>query len=311
MAAQFGGQERIGQKHHDSQRAHATGHGRDLAGYLADGLEVDIAHQPAIDAVDPHVNHRRPRLHHLRRNHSRTAHCCNEDVSLARDRGQFGRLAVADRDGGVATMTGGRGGGGGRSGRQQQRQWLAHDIATANNHRMAAGRLDLRVDQKPLHACGGAGHKPRPPLREEARVFRMESVHVEIRRHRIEHGQRVDMRRQRQLHEDSIDLALLAAGDSLHERHEFGRRGRGGSRHHLRLDAHTGGGGRLALHVRSARCHLTHQHHHQPRPAMKHRGEGLHLGAEAGFDPGGEAAAVEDRGSHQDSPPPVSTIIRS
>ena len=37
----------------------------------------------------------------------------------------------------------------------------------------------------------------------------------------------------------------------------------------------------------------------------------IHLGAEAGFDPGGEAAAVEDRGSHQDSPPPVSTIIRS
>ena len=45
LNAAAGGRQRVVQQHGDRQRADAAGHGRDLAGHLADRREIDVAHQ--------------------------------------------------------------------------------------------------------------------------------------------------------------------------------------------------------------------------------------------------------------------------
>jgi hypothetical protein len=45
----------------------------------------------------------------------------------------------------------------------------------------------------------------------------MEAVYVAVGRHGIKHGHRVNVRRQRQLHEDSVGMPVLLSGYRLHD----------------------------------------------------------------------------------------------
>ena len=103
----------------------------------------------------------------------------------------------------------------------------------------------------------------------------MEAIHIAVGRHGVEHRHRVNVRGQRQLHEDSVGTPVLVAGDRLHEGHQLGGCRRRRHRQHRCVDAHTGRGRRLALHVGGARGHVADEHHHEARLAAKHAGKRL------------------------------------
>ena len=291
---EFGGQRRVAQEHGDREWADAAGDRRDPAGDGADGREIHVADEPAFHAVDADVDDGRARLHHVGRDQARPADRGHEDVGLPRDGGEVVGTAVTDRDRRVAAA-----GARGRLGREQQRQGPADDVAAADDHGVPAGGLDPGVDQHPLHPGGRAGDEPRPALRQEAGVLRMEAVHVAVRRHRVEHGHAVDVRRQRQLHEDAVSRPVLLAGDRPHERHDIGRVRGGRHGNHLGVDADTCGGGGLALYVGGARRLVADEHHDEPGWASDHGGEGPHLIRERRLDPLREGPAVEKPRRHR------------
>ena len=82
---QTGGLQRVSQEHRDGERPDTAGNRCDVPGDLTSWLEIDIAHQPIIGPIDPHVDHRRARLNHLGSDKSWTANRSDENIGLSRD----------------------------------------------------------------------------------------------------------------------------------------------------------------------------------------------------------------------------------
>jgi hypothetical protein len=95
---------------------------------------------------------------------------------------------------------------------QQQRHRLADDLAAAQHHRPAARELDLVALQQLHDPRRRAGHEARALLDQQAHVRRMEAVDVLVRAHVVEHALRVHLLRQRQLHQDAVDLGAAVEG---------------------------------------------------------------------------------------------------
>ena len=163
---------------------------------------------------------------------------------------------------------------------------------------MPTGGLDAGIDQHPLHAGGSARHESGPPLRQQAGVLGMKAVDIAVGRHGIEHRDRVDMLRQRQLHENAIGRAMLVAGDRSHQGDEFAGRCRGRNSDHIGIDPHAIGRRRLALHVGATRREVADEDNHQPRAAVEHRHERVDFASQRAFNPGRERPAVEHCGCH-------------
>ena len=53
-----------------------------------------------------------------------------------------------------------------------------------------------------------ARHQPRPVAHQHAHADRMKTVHILFRGHRFEHALRIDLRRQRKLHQNSIHIIV-------------------------------------------------------------------------------------------------------
>ena len=157
------------QQHGHRQQADAAGDGRDLAGHFLDGLEVHVADQPVVGAVHAHVDHHGARLDHVGRDELRPADGHDQDVGLARDRGQVARAAVADGHRGVAA---------GPLLHEHRRHRLAHDVAAAHDHHVGPGDLDVVPHEQLLNAVRRAGQKPRAALHHPAHVLGMKAVDV-------------------------------------------------------------------------------------------------------------------------------------
>jgi len=92
------------------------------------------------------------------------------------------------------------------------RHWLSHQVAPTDHHRARALEADPR-DPQELHAPSRrAGTKTWPPHGEQARVHRMQPVHVFLRSDAIEHRLRVQVVRQGKLDEDPVDPLVRVQG---------------------------------------------------------------------------------------------------
>ena len=63
--------------------------------------------------------------------------------------------------------------------------------------------------QQLLHTLRGARQKPRPPLHQPPNVLRMKRIDVLHRTNRQQHSILINLRRQWQLHQNAVDLAVL------------------------------------------------------------------------------------------------------
>ena len=110
-------------------------------------------------------------------------------------RRQIARLGMGDGDGGVL-------------GEQQLRHRLADDVGAADHHRLHAGERGMHRFRQPHAAERRARHQRRQAARQPPDIERVEAVHV---LGRVDGGDDlvcVDLRRQRQLHQDAVDVGV-------------------------------------------------------------------------------------------------------
>ena len=164
----------------------------------ADAGEVDVADQPRLAVrpahpVDPDVDHRRPRLDPVGPDHARAARPRRPGCRRARrppaGRGcanapsvtvQFSRSSSCAI--GLPTM-------------------FDRPITTASSPARSPSRSRSSIRQP----SGVQGTIAGCPVASRPTLIDVEAVDVLLRRHRVEHPRRVDLRRQRQLHQDAVD----------------------------------------------------------------------------------------------------------
>ena len=113
---------------------------------LGRGVEVDVADQPVVGAVDADVDHRRALLDPVALHHPRAPDRGDEHVGAAAHVGQVARARVADGHGRVARE-------------QHLRDRLADEVRAADHDRLGALQLDaVAVEQlhAPRPACTAA-----------------------------------------------------------------------------------------------------------------------------------------------------------
>ena len=155
---------------------------------------------------------------------------------------------------------------------QQQRHRHADDVRRADHAGLEPaqrGRAPVRhgahrLDQLQA-ALGRARAEERlvPLERDAADVGRREAVDVLVRRDRVRDLGRVQVRRQRQLHDDAVHRVV--AVELADERQDFSLARFCGELARRRVDPAVGRRLRLALDVRKARRVRADEHHDQPR----------------------------------------------
>src|SRR5687768_17303028 len=98
----------VREQHRDRHRADASRDGRDRARDLARRVEVHVAHQPVVGAVDAHVDDGRAGLDPVALDEPRAADRRDEDVCPAAGLREVRRARMADRDGRVGVEEQGR-----------------------------------------------------------------------------------------------------------------------------------------------------------------------------------------------------------
>jgi hypothetical protein len=146
---------------------------------------------------------------------------------------------------------------------QQHRDRLADDVRLADHHRVEAFEVvDHRLEQH-HYPERGAGHDSAGAGREAADVDRVEAVDVLARRDGAQHQAGVDVRRQRHLHEDAVDLRIgVEPGD---ERQQLVLRGLGRQTMLEALDPDFGAFLDLAADIHFARRIASHEDYRQAR----------------------------------------------
>ena len=148
--------QRVDEQHRDRHRPDAAGHGRDPAGDLANGSEIDIATELARSLrFMPTSMTTAPGLTMSAVSMLRRPTAATTTSAPARVQREVGRGAVADRDRGVGLQ-------------QQQRHRLAHRVAAADHHRMLAAQVHARCSRSAScsrRAWPGAGRAGRSSAR--------------------------------------------------------------------------------------------------------------------------------------------------
>src|SRR5207237_8177278 len=88
---------------------------------------------------------------------------------------------------------------------EQLRHWPADDLTAADDASARAHDLYAFTHEQFVDACGRTRDEGWPTRREQAYVERVEAVHILARRDRFKHAPFVNLRGQRQLHEDAIN----------------------------------------------------------------------------------------------------------
>ena len=154
---------------------------------------------------------------------------------------------------------------------------------------------DARRAQQLHHARRGARQIPRLPLHKAANVLRVECVHVLLRGDGLEHAALADPLRQRQLHEDAVDVRAAVQLSDQREQLAL-RRLRGQAEVHA-ADAALLTVARLAAHIDLRGGILTHEHDGKAGRARK----ALHLGADGGLFLRGQRLSVHQLCAHLSS----------
>ena len=98
-----------------------------MASDFFDPIEIDVANESVIGAVDADIDHRGTGLDHIGGNEIWPANRDDQNVGLACDGGQVLRATVAERNRRVGATLG-----------EHDRQRLANDVTTTNNYDMLA-----------------------------------------------------------------------------------------------------------------------------------------------------------------------------
>ena len=191
---------------------------------------------------------------------------------------QVAGLRVADRHGRVLVE-------------QQHRDGLAHDVAAAHDHCVLAGDGNAAALENLDDSGGRAGRERRPAGQQTACIHGMKAVDVLGGIDGVEQGLGIDLRGQRQLDQNAVDLvAPVELGDELE--HLLGGDG-GRRRDEVAIDAKLGAGLHLVADVDLRRGHVAHQHRSQPRPNAV-RGQRADLFGHFLLDGCGNGRAIEN-----------------
>src|SRR3954447_4861644 len=77
---EMGRLDRVDQQHRDGHGSHPARHGRDGRSFLRDGVEVHVADQAVVGAIDPHVDDDGAVTDHFGRHELRPPYRCDQDV---------------------------------------------------------------------------------------------------------------------------------------------------------------------------------------------------------------------------------------
>ncbi len=146
---------------------------------------------------------------------------------------------------------------------QEHGDGLADNVATADDDGVLAGNGNVAALENLNDAGRRAGRKRRAAGEQAARVHGMKAVHIFCRIDSVEEGLRVNLRRERQLDEDAVDvIARIELGD---EREHFFSGDCAGRGDEVAIEAKLGAGLDLAADV-DLRCrNMTHKHGGKPR----------------------------------------------
>ena len=137
-------------------------------------------------AVHPHVHDDRALADRVRPDHRRPADRRAEDVGLAADGGQVAGPRVADRNRGVLME-------------EQQRERLADDVASPDDHRAGALHWNLLTAEHLHDSRRGTGARARKAGHQAAHVLGMKAVHVLLRTNPGQEFRRLEPVRKRKL----------------------------------------------------------------------------------------------------------------
>src|SRR4051812_37872238 len=115
--------------------------------------------------TDPDVDHRRTRLHKLRRYESRASYGGDENIRRPGDGGEVWCFRVADRDRRVTLQ-------------EQHRHRFSDDLTAPDHHRVAAGHANVAALQHLDDTRWSARHQVRPSLDKTANIDGMKTVDV-------------------------------------------------------------------------------------------------------------------------------------
>ncbi len=193
------GAQRVEQQAGDGHRPDAARHRRERAGDFRGFGISDIADDARFAAlaghpVDADIDHRRARLDPVAAHHLRSADRGDQHIRAAANRRQIARLGMGDGHRGIL-------------GEQQLRHRLADDVGAADHHRLHAGERSVHGLGQHDAAERRARHQARQAAGEPAGIERMESIHVLVRIDGGDDFLRIDLRRQRQLHQDAVHLS--------------------------------------------------------------------------------------------------------
>ena len=204
----------------------------------------------SVIAIDPDIDQRRSRFHHLCGHKSRPADRRHQNVSRPREL-RAGPPSCCGRP-------------------SPSPSWFSSIIAaglptmsdrpTTTAFCPATGRsLRRRISMIP---AGVQGASPGWPLCSRPDIHRMEPIDILVRRHRLQQPLRVDVLRQRQLNQNAVDV--VARIQLRHQRQHLIGRDALGRRQHLAVDAEFAAGLHLAANINLRGRHLAHQNHRQP-----------------------------------------------
>mmetsp|Transcript_12612 Transcript_12612/g.36075 ORF Transcript_12612/g.36075 Transcript_12612/m.36075 type:complete len:257 (-) Transcript_12612:343-1113(-) len=205
---------RVPQQHGDGHGSDAARHRRNIGRLPARLLEVDVSHEPVaplgariVHRIDANVNHRRALLDPGAVHHLSPAARRDNDVRLPADLRPIGRARVDDSHRGILPL-------------EKQSGRHAHDVAPTHDRRLLPGHLHATPLEQ-LDATFRSARDKRwlpPPHRQAPNVERVEPVNVLLDGDGVQNGLLVDVTRQRQLNQNSMDvrISVIVSHDLQH-----------------------------------------------------------------------------------------------
>ena len=203
----FGGEQGVLHEHADGHGAYTARNRGDEAAFGCDSVEFDIAAEAEAafargigDACRTDVNHSRSVGHHVGGHKAWTPECRYENIGLTCHGGKVGCGAVAYGDSSIGAFAFLHEHGG---------EWFADNIAAAYHHYALAGSGYAVACQKFYDTCRSGRMETWKTERLTADIYGMETVDIFLGIDGFDHGVFVDMLRQGQLYDETVDFRVF------------------------------------------------------------------------------------------------------